>query len=388
MHDGSFTAALQGSVAAKLRLARQATGLSTRAVAEKLAGRFPISHASIANYEKGASQPTLALLATLAELYERPLNWFLERGPALTGVRYRNQPSKLRAGDKHRYEAEALRWLEAYIQIEKFLGERLEPKYPLPAIPTDLKPKQFAESMRKLVGLAPDAPIPSVIDLLEAFGIRVIELPTDLRIDGFAAMMGDEPVVVLNSNRPADRMRLNALHEWKHVLLGHCDNGESPVESGDSDHEDIAFACARHFALPKAKLQEAFDGKSFVKLVKLKEEHGFSLAAIIYAARQENVLSEKWAKHLWIELSRRGWRVKEPGHVRPDRAVRFEHLVDKAMYTGRLTAAQVARIIGVREEELLSRVRVATGIASDEPQDGASEKEGGGEPFMGMRLAK
>ena len=74
----------------KLKTARSLMGFSTRAVAQKLAPRFSISHATIANYESGRTMPPLDVLAALAELYERPLNWFLERGKVLTGVQYRN----------------------------------------------------------------------------------------------------------------------------------------------------------------------------------------------------------------------------------------------------------------------------------------------------------
>lgn len=71
---------VQESLAGKLKTARSLTGMSTRSVAAKMAARFPISHATIANYESGRSVPPMDVLATLAQLYERPINWFLERG--------------------------------------------------------------------------------------------------------------------------------------------------------------------------------------------------------------------------------------------------------------------------------------------------------------------
>src|SRR5271157_4381814 len=87
------------SLATKLKTARSLTGMSTRAVAEKLVKRFPITHATVANYESGRSVPPMDVLAALADLYERPINWFLERGKSLTGVRYRNLKSRVRMSD-------------------------------------------------------------------------------------------------------------------------------------------------------------------------------------------------------------------------------------------------------------------------------------------------
>jgi len=389
MEGVTFTSASHGSVADKLREARKGAGISTREVAEILSGRFPVSHATIANYEKGRSQPTLSLLVALAEVYDRPVNWFLERGPMLTGIRYRNLPSRLRELDKHRYEAAALRWLEGYIKIEQFLGKPLRQRLSPAAPPARVNPSAFARTIREQLGIADTAPVPSVIDALEAFGIRVIEVETPLRIDGFAAMMGEEPVVVLNPGRPDDRIRLNASHEFFHVLLGDCSStcADLALDEMKGD-EDLAFACARNFLLPETQLREAFEGESFVKLVKYKEKFGISISAMIYAARQQRILNDKTARFLWIEISRRGWREKEPGTVRPDRATRFEQLVDGAIYQKKISPNHAAQLIGVREMELNSRLRIAQGI-TDEPEDKPPLGQEGDDPnFNGLRLAK
>jgi len=385
----SFTDALQSGLANKLKEARKGSGLSTREVAEKLEDRFSISHATIANYEKGRSQPTMPLLVSLAEIYGRPLDWFLERGPMLTGIRYRNLTSRVRLSERHRYEAEALRWLEGYIKIEGFLESPLKKKISAPSTPPKVNASSFAMLIREKLGIAQDAPIPSVIDALEDFGIRVIEVATPLRIDGLAAMMGEQPVVALNPARPDDRIRLNAAHEFFHVLLGHCGDETRDVNHTDiKGDEDLAFACARKFLLPEAQLQAAFDGESFVKLIKYKEKFGISISAMIYAARQARILTDKTTRFLWIEISRRGWREKEPGTVRPDRATRFEQLVDGAIFRKKLTIRHAARLIGVREDELIDRLKIAQGI-TDDPQYAQPLGQEGDDPnFHGLRLAK
>jgi Zn-dependent peptidase ImmA (M78 family)/DNA-binding XRE family transcriptional regulator len=384
-----FTAALHGGLADKLREARKGMGISTREVAANLGERFQVSHATIANYEKGRSQPTMPLLMSLAQLYDRPLNWFLESGPVFTGIRYRNLPSRVRESEKHRYEAESLRWLEGYIKIEQSLDAALVARFPRPTPPTNANPAAFAKSIREKLGIADNAPIPSVIDALEAFGIRVIEVATALSIDGLAAMLGDQPIVVLNPARSDDRIRINAAHELFHVLLGHCgDEIKNVVEDDVKGDEDLAFACARNFLLPEAQLREAFDGQSFVKLIKFKEKFGISISAMIYAARQKRILNDRTARFLWIEISRRGWREKEPGTVRPDRATRFEQLIDGAIYQKKMTLQQAAQIIGVRETELSDRLKIAQGI-TDEPEYKQPLGQEGDDPnFNGLRLAK
>jgi hypothetical protein len=140
--------------------------------------------------------------------------------------------------------------------------------------------------------------------------------------------------------------------------------------------------------LPEPQLREAFDGESFVKLVKFKEKFGISIAAMIYAASKHRIISESMSRYLWIEISKRGWRENEPGVVRPDRATRFEQLVDSAICRGKLDLRQAAQIVGVTEAELSDRLRIAQGIM-DEPEHKPPLGQEGDDPnFNGLRLAK
>lgn len=357
---------MRESLAGKLKIARSLTGLSTRAVAAKIAKRFPISHSTIANYESGRSVPPLDVLAALVEVYERPINWFLESGKGLTGVRYRNLKSRVRMSDLHRFEAEVQRWINAYVSLE----DRL--KRPLEATITGIKadkttpPEQLSQTIRSELGLPSEGPIPSVVDVLERFGIRVLENPTDLRIDGMAAKYGGSYVVVLNPTVSNDRTRLNAAHELAHVLCGDCDTDEAETEEA----EKRAFEFASVFLLPNRQLKSAFEGKSMVRLVQFKERFGISLAAMVYRADKLGFITKAEAKNLWIEFSRRGWRTNEPGLVRPDRATRFEQLIDEAILSGQLSLKEVADLSGVRPESIRERLNFAMGIHEENvPED-------------------
>lgn len=340
----------------KLRQARQAKGLSTRRVAEILVKRFPISHATVANYETGRTKPPLPVLSVLADLYERPLNWFLKNGRTLMAVRYRNLPSRVRIAERHRFEAEVHRWLEAYLDIEGRMDRPL--KSDLEDFRAEKKeaPDDFARRLRVKLDVREHEPIQSVIEVLERFGIRVMEQSTELRIDGLAARFGDEYVVVLNPNASNDRSRLNAAHELGHVLYGDCDkqDGQEPKEL-----EVRAFTFASHFLMPNSQLKRAFEGQSMVRLVQFKERFGVSLAAMLYRAEHVGFVPKRMAKRLWVEFSRRGWRTNEPGYVRPDRATRFEQLLDQALFQGKLTLQETANLFEVRADELRMRLDMA-----------------------------
>ena len=350
------------SLADKLATARQLTGMSTRAVAEKLGRRgFQVSHATVANYEKGASVPPLDLLSILAELYDRPINWFLQSGRTLTAVRYRNLPSKVRVGDLHHFEADVKRWLDAYDAIET----RLE--RPLVAEIGDFQaedgedPDDLARRLRRRLGMNLDDPIPSVIEVLHQFGIRVIEQETELRIDGLAAVYGTENIVALNSRIPNDRGRLTAAHELAHLLYGDF-SGRSASEPKKA--EERAFAFASHFILPNAQLKRAIEGQSVVRLVQFKERFGISLAAMVYRAESLRIITKATSKKLWSAFSQKGWKTSEPGTVRPDRATRFEQLLDEGIFQERMTMREAADLAGVRQEDIRHRLQAAMGITA------------------------
>ena len=108
----------------RLRKAQEA-GLSTRAVATKLPKRVAISYVTLASYEKGETVPPVNVLAALADLYGRTLNWFLEDRDALSGFRYRNKKSGMGVLDQKQFEAKAAKWVDADLNLEKHLRQPL-----------------------------------------------------------------------------------------------------------------------------------------------------------------------------------------------------------------------------------------------------------------------
>jgi len=363
MDNNSFQ---QEGIGERLKIARAAAGLTTRQVEKalsELGDDCRVSHAMLGKYERSLAPPPLGVLSALANIYRRHLTSFFSESPRLTGVRYRNAKSKVRDKDRNWFEANAQRWLDAYVRLEKRIDQPLKPVVKIPVVtPTD-NPAKIASEVRRALGIKADAPVPSVIECIERSGIRVIELPTELKIDGIAGRFGDELVVVLNPSTNHDRSRMNAAHEWGHVLFGHCNEPEGTVSK---DQEDITYEFASHFIIPNAQLHEAFRGESMVRLVKFKETFGVSLAAMIYRAERANILSARTAKHLWIEFAKRGWRKNEPGHVRADRATRFEQLMEGAIARGSLTWRDAESVTGIPIDELKHRIGLAMGLEKDE----------------------
>jgi len=339
----------------RLQSARKATAMSTRAVAEELERRGRLlSHATIANYERGKTLPPLDVVAALADLYGLPVNWFLQPHSVLAKVCYRAL-KKVGVKDKRQFEADAQQWLEGYRRLEAAVGD------PLRNTLVDFRVREsengefLAKRLREELSVE-DRPVPSVIEVLHRFGVRVLSLRSTVAIDGLAATFEDERVVVLNSGLSNDRIRLNAAHELGHHLYRDLRCGRS---LSDAERENAAFEFASHFLMPGTKLEAAFDGYSMLRLIQYKKLYGISLAAMIYRARQQKLLTEKLYKTLWREFSKRGWRKAEPGEVSADRPLRFEQMLEDAIRRGTLTWAKAAKITGIHEDKLRERLAEA-----------------------------
>lgn len=353
------------SLGDKLKSARLATGKSMRVICDELGPANTLSHTSLAKYELGSRQPSAGILAALSTLYGRPINWFISGGPTLEGVHYRNLKSRVRVSDRYQFEASSQRFLDAYIAIENHLGSPLPQRFALGEFVEDTStPKDLARAVRDKMGLNVHDPVPSMIEILEGFGIRALEMPTDMAIDGFSARFGDEHVVVLNSNVSHDRARMNTGHELWHVLSGDCD-GARADETENKERDAAAFEFASHLLIPTPALVGAFQSRSVVRLVQYKERYGVSLAAMVYRAEKAGTINQATAKRFWVEFAKRGWRRNEPGRVLADRAIRFETLIEEAVFARELDWRAVATVAGVREDELRRRLDLALGFTND-----------------------
>ncbi len=349
------------AIGQRLRIAREALGKSTRQIAGTLSLQgHPISHATLGNYERGLTHPPQHVLEAITNLYGRPLKWFVGTGRILQTIRYRALKA-VKVQERKDFAHRAQLWLELYLHVETLLGRQLRCKHTDFTVPRDETGRALAERLRQKYNLG-TYPIPSTIQILHDFRIYVIELPTDARIDAFAAWFGDLRVIVLNADLPSDRARLNALHELAHHLYEDCIDGPSLA------HEEIekrAFEFASHFLLAEDQLENAFNLRSMVRLVQYKERFGISLAAMIYRAKQSSLIGPRLYTRLWRDFGRLGYRKKEPGYVRPDRAIRMEGLIDAAISDKLITYEAIGELTGTDAQQVRARVFASMGATLD-----------------------
>lgn len=158
----------------------------------------------------------------------------------------------------------------------------------------------------------PDGPLEHVVRLIERHGIVVCRVPLLTKdVDAFSWAAGPRPLVLLGADKGVyERSRLDAAHELGHMLM-HANDPEPAQPALERQAQRFAGA----LILPAAQLRAEWPGSrlNWGELLRLKARWGISLAAILYRARELDLLSHTTYTNAMKYLSRKGWRVREPG---------------------------------------------------------------------------
>jgi len=164
---------------------------------------------------------------------------------------------------------------------------------------------RVAIHMRK-TWMIPDGPIKNLTVLCERAGILVIHCNFVERIDGVTMRLRDvPPLIFLNKNSPADRMRHSLAHELGHLLMHSV-----PTEN----MEDEADTFAGEFLAPFSQVRTDLIGGKITldRLARLKKFWRVSVASLLFKASKHGLLNKNQSNYLWRQLSARGWKKREP----------------------------------------------------------------------------
>ena len=291
-----------------LTLARQMRRMSQTELVNLLGGR--VSQGTLSKVEHGRIQPAEELVEILAGALKVRPSFFYDSGLVRDPVvSYHRKRSKLgvRHLDSVHAQAEVIR-----LNLRKCLEALdLEARLPLPSIDPDefgRDPDEIARAVRQRWGV-PRGPVEDVTKLAEDAGVIVITLDFGSElIDGFCqyATDGVPPLVFLNAAQPKDRLRFSLAHELGHLVMHHTPHPQQEVE---------ANRFASEFLMPSREIKPDFDGHSLTRFMDLKVYWGVSMQALMYKAWQTGKLTDRMYKYYAIEMSKRGFRKREPVDV-------------------------------------------------------------------------
>ena len=343
----------------RLKVARAAAGLSLRGLEARIGGR--VTAQAISKYERDESVPSSGVLLALADALGVSAD-YLTGDPevVLEAIEFRKKKITSRREEAH-VEGQVVHLLERYLTIETLLGlpsvEWERPRgapYPIP----DVREAEYAaRSLRTDWKLGID-PIPSVVELLEGRGIKVLSV--DLaNIDGLAARArrgtaGFVPVIVVNRATYGERQRFTSSHELGHMVLRVAPN---------VDAEKAAHRFAGAFLMPAEKLRAEMGARrssiGWGELFDLKQLFGVSVQALAVRCRDLGIFDSKLVQRLFRDFTRFGWRsppYEEPFARPGEQPRRFERLCFRALAEGAVSEAKAAELLGVSVRILHQRM--------------------------------
>lgn len=344
----------------RLAGARKMSGLSLRALSERL--KKVVSYQTLSNWEKGkgGELPEMPVLQNLASALNVRLDFFFEPVRAeIAQPEFRKRKSKLKARDEGALLEQAQVGLDRYLELEEIAGASTAVDNPLQGlrVATIEDAEKAAAKLRDAWDLGGN-PIPQVVEMLEERGIRVLEADAPESFDGLAAWAGDIPFMLVNRKmNDSCRLRFTLLHELGHLLM------RIPEELEQKEVEKLCNRFASALLFPAEAFRSHFGERrhhvTLPELISLKEEWGMSIAAIAYRAKDLGIISEDRHRSFSINLGQRGYKKDEPGtYAMPERPQRFKQIALRSFAEEIISGTKAASLLDVPYESFLKNTLI------------------------------
>lgn len=322
--------------------ARLARGLTQA----ELAAMIEVTQPALHRYEHGLRDPEPEILARLASVLGVTPE-FLEHAGKVRGAMAVDAHMRRRATEK----ATTWRRLEAQLNEYRMHASKLFEHVSLQADqvfptfdPEGTAPGDAARFVR-MQWRMPVGPVRSLIDWVESAGcIVLIEAFGTPRVDGLSQWIDDHPVILLNSEAPTDRQRWTLAHETGHLCMHSNYIGSDPEAEADT--------FAAEFLMPAEVIRPQLRNLTMGRLVDLKRQWGVSIQALVERAYQLKVLTAGQRTSMYKQLSRMGWRIREP--ISDELASELPHLTEsiaQALIDKGFSLQEIAKLAGFADAD-------------------------------------
>lgn len=383
-----MTTGTPGFIGERLKQAREARGLTAVALAEILG----ITRQAISRYEIGLVSPQPEIMSKIAEKLNIPASYFFRPSEPLQdeAIFYRsmsNATKTARTSAERRYN-----WLNE--QIMSFLREYVNlPTANVPVMPLSKEPQALTQEdiesiaiyVRKFWNLG-NGPISNVTLLLENNGVIVAPIELGVAtLDAYSvwAKNDNTPYIIVNTEKDtAARWRFNVAHELGHLVMHKKVNKKKLNSANDFKLlEQQAHKFAAAFLLPCDTYSKDLYNPKLDNMLSLKRKWVVSIAMQITRAQDLGIIDEEYARRLWINFNRRGWKRTEPldqdiPHEQPRLLKRaFELIIENESFRPEqisdmigLAASDIERLANLRYGYLTERANLITmkdGLSKD-----------------------
>jgi Zn-dependent peptidase ImmA (M78 family)/DNA-binding XRE family transcriptional regulator len=329
----------------RLAFARKRRKLTKKQLAE-MAG---ISQVTLTRIDKGNTlEPNDDTVVSLARALGYPVSFFyLDDIDELK----ENQVSfrSLKAMTAKQTDAALASGALGYIFSEWVASKFNLPEPDLPELRVE-DPASAAAAIRRHWGIG-FRPIPNLIKLLEAKGVRVFTLTEGKDVDAFSFWRDGVPYIFLKTVKSAERSRFDAAHELGHLLLhvhGYFDGREVERE---------ADQFASHFLVPREDLVANMPTvSSLSQIVSSKHRWGVSVAALARTAKDAGLVTDWHYRELCKQIATSGFRTKEPDPIPRESSVLWKKVLEE-LWKDRFTKESIAAQLSLPLDEVDSLLR-------------------------------
>jgi Zn-dependent peptidase ImmA (M78 family)/transcriptional regulator with XRE-family HTH domain len=331
-----------------LRIARQRKGFQQTDAASRLG----IDQSLLSRIENGFAEPREEVILRAESAYDLPRSFFYLTDPVY-GAPVSVHPMWRRKADVTVREMDAI-VAELNIRVmhlRRFLdGAEYSHANDLPRL--DIEDYGDAEHIAGLVRAhwkVPRGPIKDLTLLAERAGVLVsLSRLTGASVSGVTfAPPGLPPLVVLNSEQPADRRRFTLAHE-----LGHLVMHRFPTPT--MEEEANAFASA--LLMPAADIRPYFVGRKvdLALLASLKPEWKVAMQSLLMRASSLNLVTRNQSQYLWKQISARRLRLREPPELdfEPERPTVIDTMLRVHIDALGYSQGEVAQLLHIGERGL------------------------------------
>lgn len=292
-----------------LRLARQLRGYTQKKSSEDLG----IAQTVLSRLENGLIEPDVDLVARAAQTFDVPVDFFAITdtvyGPPVSVHAMLRGKADVSARDIDMITAELnvrLMHLRVFLENVDFNAVLSVPSLDIERYESPEKVAAIVRTHWKL----PRGPIKNLTRVIEQAGVIVADSNFHgAGVSGVTfAVPGRPPIVLINRDHPADRLRFTLAHELGHLVMHRFPTPEMEEEAN-------RFASA--FLLPPEDMKEAFSGRrvTLELLASMKKEWKVSMQSLLMSAQTQKAVSDNQARYLWQQISMRGWRTREPASL-------------------------------------------------------------------------
>ena len=312
-----------------------------------------VSKPNISKYEKGKMMPSSKVHIALAKALGMDFDYFFR--PVTVEITrpadYRKK-SKLSRGDEKAINEEVKDKAERYLEIEDTLSINMVFDYDISDITVSNKGdvRRVVSRIRQDWNLG-TGPLSNIIDLLEAHGLRVIEIDAPDAFDGMCVFVGEKkPLLVLNKHYTVERKRFTELHEFGHSVM-RMDDSLSQKEK-----ENLCNYFANEMLLSSDVLHQVFGtriNKVFLnEIAHLQTQFGISIDAIFHRLHDEHILNDYLYSQFFIQKNMdkklKDW-ANTSTYLGEETSYRFSRMVYRALAEGLVSEEKASEILGTNE---------------------------------------